>query len=107
MGHDDPILTEPQSIKAAHSKGVGTITIGDKFKDDNRDGIEWEVIGWTARSSYGPFGIGGTSTVVCKPLAALPGWWKQWAREDGNVDWCADSVAGIMSRQQATSVAQD
>lgn len=103
MKQDDPIVFEPSSIKTAHSKGVHQISIGDRFKDDGRGGIEWEVVGWTGRSSYSPHGIGGTLTVVCKPLTELTGWWKQWERADGNVDWCADSVAGLLAIQAATT----
>lgn len=96
---DDPLITEPQSIEVAFYNGKrGKISIGDRFRDEHREKIEWEVVGWTGRSTYSPSGFGGTPTAVCKPLTPLVGFWKKYERADGNVDWCADSVAGMLFR---------
>lgn len=96
------LFTSPSTIEAAHARGIHPISIGDRFRGDHVSlgGVEWEVIGWTGRSTYSPAGLGGTATIVCKPLGDLDSTWQKYARADGYVEFCADSVAGILSRQE-------
>lgn len=77
-------------MEIACLSGTVNIVAGTRFRD--RD-LEWEVIAFPGATSYSPIGLGGTPTVLCKPLGKLPLWCEQWADKDGNVEWCGDSVA--------------
>ncbi len=93
-------ILDLKELELAHSGGKQLVRVGDRFHDSGRDG-EWEVIGFTGEVNYSPSGIGGTPTVECKPLTEMSDWWKKWAKPNGNVDWCGDSVACCIAASRA------
>lgn len=82
-----------QELKLVCSSGEIVAKIGDRFKDHNG---EWEIVSFDAGRTYSPSCLGGTPTVVLKPLGEIPSWLRQYAREDGMMEYCGDSVAACL-----------
>jgi hypothetical protein len=93
-------MNDIREMEVAFSGGRHLIKIGDRFHDSDRNGGEWEIVCFAGYGMYSPFGIGGTPTIECKPLSEMSEWWKQWAKPNGNVDWCGDSVAACLSHRR-------
>ena len=81
-------------MELACSTGKINAEIGDRFTDHSG---EWEVVSFTDQQTYSPSVIGGTPVVVVKPISMeMPSWFRQYANEDGTIDFCGDSVAASL-----------
>jgi hypothetical protein len=94
------IIDDIKELTLAYSQGRQMVRIGDKFSDRSYGG-DWEVVGFTGEMNYSPSGIGGSSTVRCRPLNGMPEYWRKWMLHDGTVDWCGDSVAACVAYSKA------
>lgn len=86
-----------KELELAYSQGRQLVRVGDRFHDKSYGG-NWEVVGFIGQMNYSPSGLYGTPAVECKSLNGLPEYWRKWAKPNGNVDWCGDSVAGCIAR---------
>jgi hypothetical protein len=76
------------------SSGKVNAEICDRFTDHNG---EWEIVSFTDQRTYSPSVLGGTPVVVVKPISMeMPSWFREYANEDGTIDFCGDSVAASL-----------
>lgn len=73
-----------------------TVRIGSRWRQYLTDST-WEVVEPAGRS-YSPSGLGGCQDFWCKPVGELRdpqacGWVRDYARADGCVEFCGDSIA--------------
>jgi hypothetical protein len=77
------------------SSGAIEAKVGDHFTDSNG---EWEIVSFKENElTYSPDVLGGTPTVVVKPVGRnLDPWFQKYANADSSIDFCGDSVAAAM-----------
>lgn len=78
----------------ASSSGSREVNVGDHV--DMKHQGKWEVVAIKGPLTYSPASIGGTPTVVCKPLGEFPGFFLKYRNQDGTLDFCGDSIAAAM-----------
>lgn len=72
--------------------------VGDRFT--NHSG-EWEIVSFKDERTYSTSTIGGTPTVIIKPVGMkIPSYFAEYANEDGTLDFCGDSVAAALLDKQ-------
>ena len=82
----------------ACSKGNRNVLPGMQWRDLLTGSI-WEVVEPSGQRMYSPIGLGGAMGFWCKPVGALPpdaSRWLEYARADGCVEFCGDSVAAML-----------
>lgn len=89
------------------SGGQRTIRVGSRWHQYLTDST-WEVVEPAGRS-YSPSGFGGCRDFWCKPVGELRdqqaiGWVRDYARADGCVEFCGDSIAaGLIESASPTA----
>lgn len=72
--------------------------VGDRFTDYRG---EWEIVAFKNERTYSPSVLGGTPIVIIKPIGMpMPSYFKEYANEDGTIDFCGDSVAAALLEKQ-------
>lgn len=85
-------------MMVACSKGDRDVRPGMQWRD-LLTGSTWEVVEPSGQRMYSPSGLGGAMGFWCKPVGALSpdaSRWLEYARADGCVEFCGDSVAAML-----------
>ena len=83
--------------RVSFSGGERIIRAGSRWHQRLTDST-WEVVEPTGTRSYSPSGLGGCLDFWCRPVGELRdaqaiGWIRDYARPDGCVEFCGDSIA--------------
>jgi hypothetical protein len=83
------------------SMGATEVLPGMRWRD-MLSGSEWQVVEPTGDAIYSPSGLGGTPCFWCRPITITDAAerWLEWARDDGCVSFCGDSIAGALMRMK-------
>lgn len=85
-------------VMVACSKGQRDVQPGMRWRD-LLTGSTWEVVESSGQRTYSPSGFGGALCFWCKPVGELPrdaARWLEYARADGCIEFCGDSVAAML-----------
>ncbi len=85
-----------------HATGQREVIPGARWRDEVT-GSAWEVVEHSGGRIYSPCGFGGTPIFWCRCVDLTPAAarYQQYAREDGCVEFCGDSIAGALAEAAA------